>query len=144
MGGGSRAHRQHRRFGARCETGNRRHGGVANPRDAARCIEALEKIGYSHLAEHVLPDRLLFLVRSAGAEKSARTYHLHVAEAGGGFWERHLLFREYLRAHPETTREYARLKYKLAERFPGDVDAYTPAKTSFISAVVERARTPKP
>jgi GrpB-like predicted nucleotidyltransferase (UPF0157 family) len=118
--------------------------GLRSPRDAARCTQALEEIGYSHLADHVLPDRLLFLVRPAGADGSVRKYHVHVAEVGGGFWERHLLFREYLQAHPETAREYARLKYKLAERFPGDVDAYTQAKTSFISAVVERARTPKP
>jgi|SRR5215204_3084840 len=112
--------------------------GLRSPRDAARCIEALEEIGYSYLADHVLPDRLLFLVRSAGAEKSARTYHLHVAEAGDGFWERHLLFRDHLRAHPETAGGYARLKYELAERFPRDIDAYVEAKTSFISKVVER------
>ena len=63
-----------------------------------------------------------------------------MAEAGGGFWERHLLFRDHLRAHPETAGEYARLKYELAERYPRDVDAYTLAKTAFVSAVVELAR----
>jgi GrpB-like predicted nucleotidyltransferase (UPF0157 family) len=114
--------------------------GSQTPRDAARCLEPLGGIGYSHLADHVLPDRLLFLVRSAGAERSVRTYHLHVAEAGGGFWKRHLLFRDPLRAHPETAGEYARLKYELAGRFPRDVEAYVEAKTSYISAIVERAR----
>jgi len=31
--------------------------------------------------------------------------------------ERHLNFRDYLRAHPETARAYAELKYALAEKF---------------------------
>ena len=92
--------------------------GLRSPRDTSPCIEALAKIGYSYLEDHVLPDRLLFLLKSAEAGRSARKYHLHVAEAAGVFWERHLLFRDYLRAHPVTTNEYARLKYELAERFP--------------------------
>jgi GrpB-like predicted nucleotidyltransferase (UPF0157 family) len=114
--------------------------GLRSHWDAAPCIEDLAKIGYSYLADHVLPDRLLFLVKTAEASRSVLKYHLHVAEVAGVFWERHLLFRDYLRAHPETANEYARLKYELAERFPRDVDAYTLAKTAFISAVVELAR----
>jgi GrpB-like predicted nucleotidyltransferase (UPF0157 family) len=114
--------------------------GLRSHWDAAPCIEDLAEIGYSYLADHVLPDRLLFLVKTAEASRSVLKYHLHVAEVAGVFWERHLLFRDYLRAHPETANEYARLKYELAERFPRDVDAYTLAKTAFISAVVELAR----
>ena len=90
--------------------------------------------------DRVLPDRLLFLVKSAQASRSVRKYHLHVADVAGVFWERHLLFRDYLRAHPETANKYARLKYELAERFPRDVDAYALAKSAFVSAVVELAR----
>jgi GrpB-like predicted nucleotidyltransferase (UPF0157 family) len=88
----------------------------------------------------VLPDRLLFLVRLAGADQGARTYHLHVAEVEGVYLERHLLFRDYLRAQPATAREYARLKYELASRYRGDREAYTVAKTAFVSAIIERAR----
>ena len=72
-----------------------------------------------------------------------RTHHLHVAEVGSEFWERHLAFRDYLRAHPETALEYAQLKHDLASRFHGDRAAYTEAKTGFISEVVRRSTEDK-
>ena len=50
------------------------------------------------------------------------------------------MFRDYLRDHPETAGEYTRLKYDLAERFRDDREAYTRAKTEFVSAVVGRAK----
>jgi GrpB-like predicted nucleotidyltransferase (UPF0157 family) len=55
----------------------------------------------------------------------------------------HLAFRDYLRIHPETAREYARLKYELAERFRGDRAAYAEAKAGYISEVVRRATEDK-
>jgi GrpB-like predicted nucleotidyltransferase (UPF0157 family) len=56
------------------------------------------------------------------------------------WWDRHLLFRDYLRADPENAGEYARLKYELSDRFGEDRVAYTDAKTHFISEVVRRAQ----
>jgi GrpB-like predicted nucleotidyltransferase (UPF0157 family) len=52
----------------------------------------------------------------------------------------HLLFRDYLRADPEIAGEYAHLKYELSNRFGEDQEAYTDAKTHFISEVVRRAQ----
>ena len=51
-----------------------------------------------------------------------RKCDLRVAEVAGDFWERQLLFRDYLRAHPETWTPYAR------------------AKRAFVSAGVEPAK----
>ncbi len=62
-----------------------------------------------------------------------------MTEISSEFWERHLVFRDYLRAHPETAREYARIKQHLAGRFRTDRAAYTEAKTAFISEVIRRA-----
>src|SRR5215210_6832633 len=47
---------------------------------------------------------------------------------------------DYLRSPSETAEEYALLKYEVAERFRDDREAYTEAKTGFISTVVERAK----
>jgi GrpB-like predicted nucleotidyltransferase (UPF0157 family) len=55
-------------------------------------------------------------------------------------WERHLLFRDYLRGHPDAVRDYAELKAKLAARYRMDRAAYTDEKTAFIRSIVERAR----
>jgi GrpB-like predicted nucleotidyltransferase (UPF0157 family) len=80
-----------------------------------------------------VPGRLFF------RKGNPRSHHLHVTQIASEFWERHLIFRDYLRAHPETAREYARFKYHLADRFHSDRAAYTEAKSSFIAEVVRRA-----
>lgn len=59
--------------------------------------------------------------------------------SGSYFWERHILFRDYLRANPETAREYDTLKRRLASEYGSDRLGYTEAKTSFIEAVVSKA-----
>ena len=51
-----------------------------------------------------------------------------------------MLFRDYLRRHSETAKEYAELKYRLASRHRDDREAYTEAKADFVSGVVRRAR----
>ena len=84
-----------------------------------------------------MPGRLFF------RKGNPRTHHLHVTEIGSEFWERHLVFRDYLRAYPETARNYAQLKHDLADRFRRDRAAYTEAKTGFISEVVRRATKDK-
>ncbi len=53
-------------------------------------------IGYECVPEHedMIPERRYFHKGAPGAGR----YHLHMVETGSEFWERHLLFREYLRA----------------------------------------------
>jgi len=62
-------------------------------------------------------------------------YHVHVVPLGGEFWRRHLAFRDYLRAHPATARQYEWLKRDLAALFGSDRMGYCNAKTNFISSV---------
>ena len=52
-----------------------------------------------------MPERRYF---NKGPQGSHR--HLHMVELGGAFWQSHLLFRDYLRTHPETAAAYAALK----------------------------------
>ena len=85
------------------------------------------------------PDRALF-VKFVDAGRTSRTHNLHVVENSGDLWNDRLVFRDCLRAHPETAREYAQLKYDLADRSRNDREAYTEAKTGFVSTVVERAK----
>ena len=113
--------------------------GVRDIRRADHCIRPLEGLGYSYWAENPNPERMLF-VKFANVDRTSRTHNLHVVEMGGELWNDRLVFRDYLRAHPETTREYSRLKHDLADRFRDDREAYIGAKTGFVSAVVERAR----
>ncbi len=52
-----------------------------------------------------------------------------------------LLFRDYLRAHPEFAANYAALKRRLAEEADGDWDHYTGGKSDFVADIVRRAKT---
>lgn len=50
-----------------------------------------------------------------------------------------LLFRDYLRAHPEVSKQYHLLKKGLASRFDADRDGYIEAKSAFVRSILEKA-----
>src|SRR6516164_4701193 len=51
-----------------------------------------------------------------------------------------LLFRDYLRNHPEVARAYAKLKRDLAAAFDDDISGYRNAKNAFVAATMAEAR----
>ncbi|HYI22633.1 MAG TPA: GrpB family protein [Candidatus Limnocylindrales bacterium] len=68
-----------------------------------------------------------------------RTYQIHVCTIGGD-WERvHLLFRDYLRAHPQVAYEYGAMKKRLAGQYATDRIQYNDEKGPFITAVLAAA-----
>lgn len=66
-----------------------------------------------------------------GYIEGTQLYHLHMAPADHPIWER-LLFRDYLRKHLDTRKQYEKLKYKLAKEFRHDREAYTDGKEEFV------------
>ena len=68
-----------------------------------------------------------------------RIVQVHVVDMGGDWVRRHLLFRDYLRAHPEAAAAYGELKRELAITYREDRLAYTAAKTNFILDELEKA-----
>lgn len=113
--------------------------GIRRISDAQRCIEPLETIGYEYVAKYEvsIPERRYF--RRGPSNLPNRHYHLHMVEYNSDFWKRHLLFRDYLRAHPHAARDYQKLKKELAAKYRRNRDAYTGAKTSFIESIVSKA-----
>ena len=112
--------------------------GVARLKVATQCIEPLGRIGYEYVPdpEAALPERRFFRRGARGAG----THHLQIVEPGSEIWERQLLFRDFLRRHRETAREYQELKEQLAAAHGHNRGAYTEAKTPFIESVISRAR----
>lgn len=112
--------------------------GIFRLSDAPRCIPRMQALGYEYLPEleATLPERRFF----RRGPKGAGTHHAHMVEVGSAFWERHLLFRDHLRAHADVRDAYAQLKRELAGRHGEDREAYTDAKTPFIEAAVKKAR----
>jgi len=68
---------------------------------------------------------------------SGQSFHVHVR-----YKDTHdeIYFRDYLRTHPATAREYEVLKDALAEKFRNDREAYTEGKSEFVKRVVGMAR----
>ena len=95
-----------------------------------------EGLGYTSRGEFGIPGRQFF-TKDTNEE---RTHHLHVFEQGHPDIERHLVFRDFLRANPDAAREYEKLKEKLAKRFPKASGDYTEAKSDFILSMDEVAR----
>jgi GrpB-like predicted nucleotidyltransferase (UPF0157 family) len=78
--------------------------------------------------------------RSAcGRARPAPAANVHVRVAGWPNQRYALLFRDDLRAHPAAAAAYARRKRGLAERFGGDLAAYTDLKDSACDLIVVAA-----
>jgi len=69
-------------------------------------------------------------------DPNARTHHLHLVPAESPRFRMELRFRDVLRADPLLAGEYAALKGDLAEKFEDDREAYTEAKTAFVTRVL--------
>ncbi len=103
--------------------------GVKSLDEAQICIDRIVKLGYVYHPEYEneLPDRRYF-------DKPG--FHIHMAEKDGNFWKKHVFFRDYLGAHPETKREYEDLKKKLSVEYRNDRGTYTDMKGPFIEGIV--------
>ncbi|MDP9195249.1 MAG: GrpB family protein [Pseudomonadota bacterium] len=76
----------------------------------------------------------------AKGPEECRTVYLKLTTLDSAFWKECLLFRDYLRAHPQTAQDYEALKLKLAQELaPDDRKTYTARKASFIRDVIGRA-----
>src|SRR5712691_12103656 len=103
-----------------------------------RCIEPIRALGYNYVPEYVwwLPEELFFRKGPPGPW----THHVHLMEPTAVPWGMQLLFRDYLRAHPEVAQEYGQLKRALAAVVGDDVVSFRAGKHPFIQAVLAKAR----
>ena len=65
--------------------------------------------------------------------------HVHVRKHGSWSEQYALLFRDYVRAHPDVAMKYAALKWQLAKQYRDDRHGYTEAKGPFIWATMSEA-----
>ena len=93
-------------------------------------------------------ESLGYVFRPGNPERSKRYFrespgdrrtHIHVRCAGSFSEQLTLLFRDYLRAHPDDASRYAELKYRLAVQFREDRQSYADAKNPFIWEILRKA-----
>jgi len=97
-------------------------------------IAVLEGLGYEYLGENGIPGRLFF------RKGRPRSHHVHAVLFGEDHWERHLAFRDYLRANAREKNAYAEFKRTLVREVGGDRDRYVDGKEMYAAALEQRAR----
>jgi GrpB-like predicted nucleotidyltransferase (UPF0157 family) len=102
-----------------------------------QAMAPMADLGYEYRGEMGVPGRRYF----RKGDRYPRDFNAHVVVWGGQLWNDYLAFRDYLRAHPERTREYADLKRQLLAT-PGGaaMSDYAAGKEPFIAETLRRAR----
>jgi GrpB-like predicted nucleotidyltransferase (UPF0157 family) len=110
--------------------------GVESMAVARALAEPLCLCGYTTSAEFnaTLSERQWFMRWADGH----RTHHLHIVVFGAELWNKHLGFRDALRARPELASRYALLKSQLAAQHTHDREVYTQAKGAFVQSVLSQ------
>lgn len=102
--------------------------------DLPEAIARLAMLGYVHQGDLGITSRESF--RSL---PESPPQNLYVCAENSPELRRHLLFRDYLRAHPDEARRYGDLKRELAARHVTDIDAYVNGKTAFVRSILQKA-----
>lgn len=109
--------------------------------DISEFTELLEKIDYSYKQVMASVERI-FLRKGDPVE-----YHLSIACDRHTFWTRQILFRDYLRTHPESIKEYGEIKKEALKDIPENemIDLsrsshYSSKKGPFILKILQLAQ----
>jgi GrpB-like predicted nucleotidyltransferase (UPF0157 family) len=108
---------------------------IVEPENLPAAIAAVEALGYRHEGNLGVDGREAFRWTAEFPE-----HHLYVCPKDSPALGRHLLFRDFLRTHPDAARQYAQLKKELAQQFHDDRSKYQDAKTAFIESLVQEAK----
>ncbi|WP_155590453.1 GrpB family protein [Lysinibacillus cavernae] len=68
-----------------------------------------------------------------------RRIHIHVRQAGSWAEQLALLFRDFLRCHPDYCRRYEQVKYELAKKYTHNRQLYTDSKEAVIWEILKQA-----
>jgi len=106
---------------------------VRDYEQAWELVDRLKALGYEYEGEN--PD----LREYSFARRGYITYRLFVVEPANEKFKDRILFRDFLRSHPQTARSYAELKIRLARQHHSDLQAYQWAKLAFVRQVLAQA-----
>jgi len=101
-------------------------------------ITRIKNIGYQYIPQpENPPPHIMFAKGYSTYGFKGQAFHAHVRYIG--HWDE-IHFRDYLITHPETAKEYKKLKLQLAKKHKNSREGYTNAKTDFIQEVMKIAK----
>jgi GrpB-like predicted nucleotidyltransferase (UPF0157 family) len=108
----------------------------------------LEKLGYFHNGNQGIPNREVFKRVKTEVEKGVLegiVHHLYVCPTDSEAFQRHILFRDYLRENEDARMQYQNLKYVIADEVNQDKKEYAELKEvmarDFIDCIIEYAKS---
>lgn len=93
------------------------------------------RLDYEAMGAYGVPGRRYFRRYTDGH----RSHHVHAYPEGHSEIERHLVFRDYLRANRRAAERYGRHKLEVAARYPDDLSGYAKAKADFVTEMEAKA-----
>ena len=109
--------------------------GLFEPGQIAEVAERLERLGYESLGEAGVPGRWALRRRDV-----AQPSNIAIVAYQGEWWKLNLAVRDYLRANPESARDYALAKWHAVSGGADMLLAYSDAKRVMIAKIVAEAR----
>ncbi len=108
---------------------------VAKADDLLCYKNSIEHSGYVCMSQS--SDRVSFNKGYTENGFAERVFHLHVRVLGD---HDELYFRDYLIAHPDTAKQYEKIKFQLWKKYEYNRDRYTNGKTEFVEKYTEIAK----
>ena len=105
---------------------------IADDACFAALAEKMEQIGYYHEGNLGIPGREAF---GYEGKTHLMKHHLYVCVQSAAELRRHIVFRDYLRAHPDAAAKYAAVKQEAARLYPYDIDGYIRHKSGCIEDI---------
>jgi len=115
-----------------------------------RIYQALETAGYQvlpadkyrdSLVGHDNPEDPQLQKRFVKEKAGERRANIHIREAGRLNQEYPLLFRDFLRGHPEARDAYCLIKERLAKLYPESIDGYLYIKDPVMDMIYQLAKS---
>lgn len=98
--------------------------------------EKIESIGYKSLGDYINKGSRLFIKEV----DNERLVNLHVFEATHPHVKNMINLRNYFRSHLEVVKEYSKLKFELAKKYPNDYGQYRKFKDEWMEKLKENIK----
>lgn len=109
--------------------------------DVKQVYDAMTNAGFTPKGDYggALQGEEYFTQDNSSGERLAS---VHVYESGNPKIARNLIFRDYLRTHPEEATRYEAIKRELFEKYKDDYPAYNRGKNEIITEITAKATNP--